>query len=118
MFTLSPKELDFMEILWDADEPLSRQEILDRAAQRTVAWKPNSIHVICNSLMEKGAAGVAGFYLNARKLGRTYQARVTRRQYAMMQVEIAVKNAWELAGMDRQEVRRQLARKKEEGTRP
>ena len=38
---------------------------------------------------------VAGFYLNSRKLGRTFSPSLTREDYAIMQVEIAAIQARE-----------------------
>lgn len=113
-FTLSRKEMELMEILWDAGVPLSRGEILARAEQRQVSWKPNSVHVILNALLDKGAVVVAGYYVNSRKLGRNFTANITRRQYAMMQVELNIDRAGELAGLDRKTVLRELSRKQKE----
>lgn len=92
-FTLSKKEKELMEIFWDAGAPLARAEILERAAQRKCSWKPNSVHILVNSLLDKKAVQVAGFYLSSRKLGRTFEAAVSREDYAIMQVEIAADQA-------------------------
>lgn len=92
-FTLSKKEKELMDLFWDADAPLSRAEILERAEQRKCSWKPNSIHILVNSLLSKKAVQVAGFYLSSRKLGRTFEPAITREQYAVMQVEMAAEQA-------------------------
>ena len=92
---LSRKEEEIMDLLWDAKDALSRSEILEEAAKRTQSWKPNSIHILVNSLLDKGAVEVAGFYLNSRKLGRTFSPSLTREDYAIMQVEIAAIQARE-----------------------
>lgn len=92
-FTLSKKEKEMMDLFWDAEAPLSRLEILDQAEQRKCSWKPNSVHILLNSLLEKGAVEVAGMYLNSRKLGRTFKAAITREEYAVMQVELAAGRA-------------------------
>lgn len=97
-FTLSPKERELMEILWDAGEPLGRQEILDRAEAGSATWKPNSIHILINSMLDKGAVRVAGYYLNSRKLGRTFAPAVTKEQYAIMQVRKAPEEGAALLG--------------------
>lgn len=108
MFTLSKKELEMLELLWDAGEPLSRQEILDRAAARQSTWKPNSIHIIINSLIEKGAAQVSGFYLSSRKLGRNFEPAISKKEYALMQIQLALKNAQDLTGLDSAYILREL----------
>ncbi len=92
-FTLSKKEKELMDLFWDADAPLSRAEILERAEKRKCSWKPNSVHILVNSLLDKKAVQVAGFYLNSRKLGRTFEPALTREDYAIMQVELAADQA-------------------------
>ncbi len=80
---LSHKEMELMELLWDAGEPLGRGEILERAEQQKNSWKPNSIHILLNQLMDKNYVTVAGYYLSSRKLGRTFQPALTRQDYAL-----------------------------------
>lgn len=92
-FTLSKKEKELMNLFWNADAPLSRAEILERAEQQKCSWKPNSVHILLNSLLDKKAVQVAGFYLNSRKLGRTFEAAISREDYAIMQVAIAADEA-------------------------
>lgn len=85
-YTFSKKEAEVMEIFWETGEPLSRAEILERASSRNCTWKPNSVHILLNSLLDKGALQVEGYYLSSRKLGRTFGPAVTRQEYALMQV--------------------------------
>ncbi len=92
-FTLSKKEKELMDIFWTAEAPLSRAEILEHAAEQKCSWKPNSVHILVNSLLDKNAVQVAGFYLSSRKLGRTFEPAITREDYAIMQVEIAADQA-------------------------
>lgn len=99
-FTLSKKERELMELFWEADCPLARTEILERAAGRECTWKPNSVHILLNSLMDKGAVKVSGYYLNSRKLGRTFEAAVTREGYAVMMVVNATAEAAALLGRE------------------
>lgn len=98
-FTLSKKEQELMELFWDAKRPLARAEILELAAARATSWKPNSIHILVNSLMDKGALQVAGYYLSSRKLGRTFEPTLAPQDYRLMQVRHAVAQAVE-AGCD------------------
>lgn len=92
-FTMSKKEKELMEIFWDSDDALARSEILEWAERRQCSWKPNSIHILLNSLIKKGAVKVSGFYLSSRKLGRTFEAAVSREDYALMQIELAADQA-------------------------
>ncbi len=114
MFTLSQKEIELMELLWDAGEPMERQGILDRAAARECSWKPVSIHVLLNRTMAKGAVRVAGFYLNTKKLGRTYEPAISKEEYYVMQVRIALEKAEEMAGLKPKKVLQSLLREQKE----
>lgn len=113
-YTLTKKELEMLELLWNAGEPLTRQEILDRAEIKQCSWKPNSIHLILNSMLIKGAVQVAGFYLNSRKLGRTYEPAVSKEGYYVMQVRIALENTREAAGLEPKKVLRDLLKEEKE----
>ncbi len=114
MFTCSKKELELMELLWDAEEPLSRQEIMSRAESRKCSWKPNSIHILLNSLMKKEAVRVAGYYLHARKLGRNFEAAITKKEYYAMQVSMALEEAGDKAELSPQKLLRELQREEKE----
>lgn len=98
-YTLSKKEKELMELFWDAGCPLSRAEILERAATRKCSWKPNSVHILVNSLLDKKAVRVSGYYLSSRKLGRTFESAITPEDYAVMQVELAAHKAEAEAGL-------------------
>lgn len=98
LYTFSPKEMELMQILWDAGEPLGRQEILDRAAEGECTWKPNSVHILLNALLSKGAVTVAGYYQNSRKVGRNFKAAITKEQYSIMQAHRVLEDAAALLG--------------------
>lgn len=83
---LSRKEEEIMDLLWDAKEALGRSEILEAAAKREQSWKPNSIHILLNQLIEKQYVMVSGFYLNSRKLGRTFAPTLTRQDYVILRL--------------------------------
>ena len=58
-FRLTKSENEIMELMWKEGHPLSRSEIIDLTPERT--WKPSSIHILLNSMLEKNAIEVAGF---------------------------------------------------------
>ena len=58
-FRLTKSENEIMELMWKEGHPLSRSEIIDLTPERS--WKPSSIHILLNSLLEKNAIEVAGF---------------------------------------------------------
>ena len=46
-------ELEIMNVLWQANRPLSRSEILTLSTSKT--WKDSSIHILLNGLLNKNA---------------------------------------------------------------
>lgn len=83
MFTLSKNEFEIMSLLWKENKPLSRTEIIELSPDKT--WKPSSIHILLNSLLEKEAIQVDGFVRTGKNYGRTYSAALTQEEYATMQ---------------------------------
>lgn len=51
---LTKSEENILEILLDSDTPLSKSGILEHAP-KDKCWKDGSIHILLNSLLEKGA---------------------------------------------------------------
>lgn len=82
-FSLTKNEQEVMELLWTQDRALSRSEIIELSDERS--WKKSSIHILLNSLLEKGAIKVDGFVKTGKNYGRTYSAAVTQEEYQIMQ---------------------------------
>lgn len=76
---LTKNEVEIMDVLWEAERPLSRAELITLSVERT--WKESSIHVLLNSLLRKGAICEAGFVKNGKAIGRTYAAAITCEEY-------------------------------------
>ena len=74
---------EVMELLWREGRPLSRSEIIDLTPDRT--WKPASIHILLNSMLEKGAIQVAGFVQSTKNYARTFTPTLTADEYAVLQ---------------------------------
>lgn len=68
---LTKSESNILEILLDADKPLSKSEILNHALENK-PWKDGSIHILLNSLLKKGAIYEAGFIRTGKGFGRTF----------------------------------------------
>ena len=68
---LTKSEADVLEILLNADKPLSKSGILDHALE-TKPWKDGSIHILLNSLLKKGVIYEAGFVRTGKGYGRTF----------------------------------------------
>ena len=82
-FRLTKSENEIMDLLWKEDRPLSRSEIIDLTPDRS--WKPASIHILLNSMLEKGAIQVAGFVQSTKNYARTFTPTLTADEYAVLQ---------------------------------
>ena len=84
-FRLTRSESEIMDLLWREGRPLSRSEIIDLTPDRT--WKPASIHILLNSMLEKGAIQVAGFVQSTKNYARTFVPTLTADEYAVLQLQ-------------------------------
>lgn len=50
---LTRSEMEIMDVLWEAGKPLSRADLLEHTEEKT--WKDSSVHILLNSLLQKGA---------------------------------------------------------------
>lgn len=83
-FRLTKSENEIMELMWKEGHPLSRSEIIDLTPERT--WKPSSIHILLNSLLDKKAIEVAGFVQTTKNYARTFAPSLSADSYAVMQI--------------------------------
>lgn len=76
---LTKSELEIMNVIWAAGRPLTRGEILDLSVEKN--WKDNSIHILLNRLLAKGALKEGGFARSGKSYGRLYEAMLTGEEY-------------------------------------
>lgn len=76
---LTRSEMEIMDVLWEADMPLSRSDLLERSKEKT--WKDSSVHILLNGLLHKGAIREAGIVKRSKTFGRTFLPTLTREQY-------------------------------------
>lgn len=76
---LTKSELQIMDVLWAADTPLSRSDLLERSEEKT--WKDSSVHILLNGLLAKGAIQEVGFVKRSKTYGRTFSPTMTREAY-------------------------------------
>lgn len=81
---LTNSEKELMELLWDAEKPLTSSEIVTRSTE--CSWKPSYVHLLINSLLKKEMIEVAGFTQATKNYARTFQPTVTREAYARAQI--------------------------------
>lgn len=76
---LTRSELEIMDVLWAAEGPLCRADLLERSEEKT--WKDSSVHILLNGLLDKGAIREAGFVKRSKTYGRTFAPTLSREEY-------------------------------------
>ena len=76
---LTRSEMEIMDVFWDAEDPLSRSDLLERSEGKT--WKDSSVHILLNGLLQKEAIREAGFVKRSKTYGRTFRPTMTREEY-------------------------------------
>ena len=76
---LTKSELEIMDVLWNAGEPLSRADLLEHSEEKS--WKDSSVHILINGLLSKNAIREAGFVKRSKTYGRVFAPNLTREEY-------------------------------------
>lgn len=76
---LTKSEREIMDVLWEAGEPLSRGDFLERNSAKS--WKDSSVHILLNSLLRKGAIREAGLVKRNKTFGRTFLPTMSREAF-------------------------------------
>ena len=76
---LTKSEMEIMDVLWGAEKPLSRADLLARSEEKT--WKDSSVHILLNGLLQKGAIQEAGLVKRSKTYGRVFSPTMTREEY-------------------------------------
>lgn len=76
---LTKSELEIMDVLWNAGEPLSRADLLEHSEEKS--WKDSSVHILINGLLAKDAIREAGFVKRSKTYGRLFAPNLTREEY-------------------------------------
>ena len=76
---LTRSEMEIMDVLWGADEPLSRSDLLERSAEKS--WKDSSVHILLNGMLQKNVIREAGFVKRSKTYGRTFAPTMSREEY-------------------------------------
>lgn len=86
MKNLTKSELEVMQVLWQSDEELSSSGIVAMSEKAGVHWQKSYIHLLINSLLEKGMIEIAGFVKNAKNYSRTFKAKLSKAEYITMRL--------------------------------
>ena len=76
---LTKNEIEVMDVFWGVGRPLSRAELLNLSVDKS--WQSNSVHILLNNLLKKGALREAGFARSGKTYGRTFEAALTCEEY-------------------------------------
>lgn len=76
---LTKSEMEIMDVLWAADKPLSRSDLLERSEEKS--WKDSSVHILLNGLLAKEAIREAGLVKRSKTFGRVFVPTMTREEY-------------------------------------
>jgi len=68
---LTVNEIAVLEVMWKAERPLTGKEIIEHSVDKS--WKDSSIHILINSLLNKGAIRESGFVRTGKGYGRTFE---------------------------------------------
>ena len=76
---LTKSEMQIMDVLWEAEAPLSRADLLNQPADKT--WKDSSVHILLNGMLQKGIIREAGFVKRGKTYGRLFLPTMRREEY-------------------------------------
>ena len=76
---LTKSEMQIMDVFWEAAEPLSRSDLLERSEHKS--WKDSSVHILLNGLLQKDMIREVGFVKRSKTYGRTFLPNMTREEY-------------------------------------
>ena len=82
--TLTKSEQEIMTLLWHVEKPLTASEIIEKSTDKS--WKDSYIHLLINSLLEKGMIRAEGFAKTTKNYARTFAAVISEEEYAVRQI--------------------------------
>ncbi len=85
VFKMTNSELEMMEVLWMAERPLTKTEIV--AASEDRSWKASYIHRMLNSLLEKKIIKVVGSMLTGNTYSRLFAPAMTPEEYSVLLIK-------------------------------
>ena len=76
---LTKSEMEIMDVFWNLRTPLSRSDLLGHGEHKT--WKDSSVHILLNSLLQKGVIQEVGFVRRSKTYSRTFLPTLTREEH-------------------------------------
>ena len=78
--TLTKKEMEIMNVLWENETALTASEILEASINRT--WKDKSLHLLITSILNKNLIVVDGFKKTDKNYARAFKPALSQYDYA------------------------------------
>ncbi len=69
-YDLTPREEELMDMMWQANRPMSRAELRNMPVERS--WKDNYLPVMLQALEKRGLIQVAGFVREGKTYARQF----------------------------------------------
>lgn len=82
---LTGKEMEIMAVLWASESPMTATEIIEASNDRT--WKENSIYIIMNTLIKKGAVDIAHYKPTGTNNAKTYKPIITSEECIVSHID-------------------------------
>jgi len=79
---MTKSEKQVMELLWQAERPLSCTEIVEMSPDKT--WKDSYVHSLIKSLLKKGIVTIGAFELVSRSYARKFAPMVSYDEYVLL----------------------------------
>ena len=70
-----------MEVLWEEKRPLLSSEIVSLCKDKR--WKDGSIHILINSMLDKGVISIDGFQKTGKHYSRTFKPILTKGEFVV-----------------------------------
>ena len=78
--TLTKKETEIMNVLWNSKDALTATEILKASTDKT--WKDKSLHLLITSILNKNLIVVDGFKKTDKNYARAFKPALSQYDYA------------------------------------
>lgn len=76
---MTTKEIEFMNVLWEADRPLTAAEIVKRSEDKT--WRAGSVHNLINTLSRKKMIAEGKSVQTVKSYARTFYPTMEKEDY-------------------------------------
>lgn len=86
MKKLTKSELEVMEVFWNSENELTSSEFIARSEEVGAHWQKSYVHLLINSLLNKGMIEIVGFIKNAKNYSRTFKAKLSKKEYILMRL--------------------------------